>query len=190
MEPLSDLKHGAPSLNVITVWHGRRFTGSREANQNSGLVITCYRKIFVVAVIFLLMIGVVCRGTNENIKLSGETPMWWDKLWNKNTKQREPSTITGEELVTLVQESKDALTLLDVRELQEYRKGHIKGSQLIPLGELSKRSHELPSGHLIVTVCRSGRRAAQATRILRSAGFDRVRTLEGGVEKWPGRIVK
>ncbi|MDA8193528.1 MAG: rhodanese-like domain-containing protein [Thermaerobacter sp.] len=115
--------------------------------------------------------------------------MWWDRLLARKSESPEPLTITGEELDRLLK-SGAHLTLLDVRELKEYRSGHIKGSRLIPLMELSKRSHELRGDHPIVTICRSGRRANRASRILRGAGFDRVRTLQGGVEKWPGRLVK
>lgn len=101
---------------------------------------------------------------------------------------KEPSTITAAELMELLPQG--AVTLLDVRELHEYRSGHIKGSTLIPLMELSKRIHEVPGDRLVVTICHSGRRAEQARRILHSKGFDRVRTLKGGITQWTGKLVK
>ncbi len=33
--------------------------------------------------------------------------------------------------------------LIDVRQLKEYKAGHLPGAQLIPLGDLEKRSTEL-----------------------------------------------
>ena len=36
--------------------------------------------------------------------------------------------------------------VLDVRQPDEYRSGHISGAKLIPLGELGRRLKELPKG--------------------------------------------
>jgi rhodanese-related sulfurtransferase len=43
-----------------------------------------------------------------------------------------------------------------------------------------------------VTVCRAGGRSAQATVILRQAGFERVANLAGGMLRWraEGRVVE
>lgn len=37
----------------------------------------------------------------------------------------------------------EEITILDVRQLSEYKKGHIPGAKLIPLGELTDRILEL-----------------------------------------------
>lgn len=73
--------------------------------------------------------------------------------------------------------------LLDVREPQEYREGHISGARLIPLGELGKRLGELPRDREILVICRSGNRSGAATRQLLSAGFRAV-NLSGGMIGW------
>lgn len=98
------------------------------------------------------------------------------------------ATITPEEVIKLMN-SEDKLIILDVRQQQEYRSGHIKGAQLIPLMELNKRLHEIRKEHTIITVCHSGRRSAQAARLLRAEGFT-VRNMVGGMMKWPGKVVK
>lgn len=76
--------------------------------------------------------------------------------------------------------------LLDVREPHEFNGelGHLRGAQLLPLGELRARLHELPKTSAIVTVCRSGGRSAQAALILEAAGFERVANLDGGMVRW------
>ena len=65
------------------------------------------------------------------------------------------------------------VVILDVREPQEFTGplGHIRGAILIPLGELAQRAGELARDRPIVTVCRAGSRSAQATVIMREAGF-------------------
>ena len=76
--------------------------------------------------------------------------------------------------------------LVDVREPEEFSGplGHIRGAKLIPLGSLAERAQELTKDRPIVTVCRSGSRSAQATVILREAGFTDTANLAGGMLRW------
>jgi rhodanese-related sulfurtransferase len=73
--------------------------------------------------------------------------------------------------------------LLDVRQPEEFREGHIAGAKLIPLGELRARMKELPKEREIVCVCASGSRSSSATRQLAAAGFS-VINLAGGMSLW------
>ncbi len=73
--------------------------------------------------------------------------------------------------------------LLDVRQPEEYRSGHIPGAKLIPLGELGKRLHELPKTQEIICVCASGSRSQSATRQLAGAGY-KVINMRGGMMAW------
>ena len=81
----------------------------------------------------------------------------------------------------------DNLFLLDVREEYEYEISNI-GGHLIPLGELSKRMHELDASKEIIALCKMGPRGDQAVEVLRRAGFDRVRNLKGGIRAWSDRV--
>src|SRR3989338_2060079 len=74
--------------------------------------------------------------------------------------------------------------LLDVRTEMEYKSGHIKGCQYIPLDKLASRAHELARSKEIVTYCRAGLRAAQAYRILKNAGFSNVKYMDGSILAW------
>lgn len=73
--------------------------------------------------------------------------------------------------------------LLDVRQPEEYRTGHIAGSKLIPLHELDWRLKELPRNRQIVCVCRSGNRSHSAAKQLIQAGYD-AHNLRGGMLAW------
>lgn len=85
-----------------------------------------------------------------------------------------------------VEENLGALQILDVRETAEFDGplGHIPNAHLIPLGELGERAQELDGDRPIVAVCRAGGRSAQATNILRKAGFTKVANLPGGMLRW------
>ena len=76
--------------------------------------------------------------------------------------------------------------IVDVREADEFNGplGHIEGARLVPLGALAARAKEIDAALPIVTVCRSGARSAQATVLLKKAGFGRVANLSGGMLRW------
>jgi len=76
--------------------------------------------------------------------------------------------------------------VVDVREPAEFTGslGHIQGAKLLPLGSLLERKQELAPDRPIVVVCRSGARSAQATVLLRNAGFPKVANLAGGMLRW------
>ncbi len=88
------------------------------------------------------------------------------------------SRIMGKPVPTLsVQElqeklkDKNQLFLLDVRQPEEFRLGHIAGAKLIPLGELGRRMNEVPQEQEIVCICASGHRSVPAVRLLVDAGY-------------------
>lgn len=73
--------------------------------------------------------------------------------------------------------------ILDVRQPDEFRAGHIAGAKLIPLNELRSRIGELPEEAEILCVCRSGARSGSAVSQLTNAGFNAF-NLRGGMMGW------
>jgi rhodanese-related sulfurtransferase len=78
-----------------------------------------------------------------------------------------------------------AVTVLDVRPVEEYRAGHIPGAISIPLKDLERHLFELPRDQEIVAYCRGPYcvLAVQAVEMLRAKGFNAVR-LEEGIQDW------
>jgi rhodanese-related sulfurtransferase len=75
--------------------------------------------------------------------------------------------------------------VIDVREPNEYAMGHIAGSKLIPLGQLSSKLDALGAkDQEIIVVCQSGARSNYAASILAAAGFNKVADLKGGMSNW------
>ena len=74
---------------------------------------------------------------------------------------------------------------IDVRTPQEFEEERIPGCDLIPLGSLRRRLDEIHPDKEIVLVCATGGQAYQASLILKSNGFKKVKILEGGLNMWP-----
>jgi rhodanese-related sulfurtransferase len=91
-------------------------------------------------------------------------------------------TITVDELNEKLKFGKHPL-VLDVRQPDEFRAGHITGAKLIPLNELHKKMKELPKGREIVCICASGSRSVSAAKILAKEGFN-VLNVQGGMSAW------
>ena len=89
-----------------------------------------------------------------------------------------------------VQEYKNAAgaVLLDVRTPQEYREGHIPGSQNMPLQQLDKVEEVTENKDTILYVyCRSGARSRQAVSLLKHMGYTNVHNI-GGIAAYSGKV--
>ena len=80
------------------------------------------------------------------------------------------------------------LRLIDVREPHELEISRLEGAELIPLGTLASRLHELDSAQELVVFCKTGSRSARAVELLAGAGFRKVRNLYGGINGWAREV--
>lgn len=80
--------------------------------------------------------------------------------------------ITPQQAQVLIEKDQN-VTLLDVRTVDEFKEGHIRGATLIPLSKLEKNLKKIKDSKKkqIVVYCRSGSRSVAASRILKAHGF-------------------
>jgi sulfur-carrier protein adenylyltransferase/sulfurtransferase len=78
----------------------------------------------------------------------------------------------------------DDFDLIDVREPYEAQIASLPAARLIPLGTIASSFDTLDTAREIVVMCRSGKRSADAARLLQAAGFSRVSSLAGGILRW------
>lgn len=78
-----------------------------------------------------------------------------------------------------------AVTVLDVRPVEEYRAGHIPGAVSVPIEELERRLTDLPRDQEIIAYCRGPYCvfAVHAVELLRERGFA-ARRFEEGIPEW------
>jgi glyoxylase-like metal-dependent hydrolase (beta-lactamase superfamily II)/rhodanese-related sulfurtransferase len=76
--------------------------------------------------------------------------------------------------------------LLDVRDGESFRAGHLAGARNIPRGELELRAdRELPDPTArILTYCKFGKVSTLAAHTLRTMGYLRAVALDGGLDAW------
>ena len=89
-----------------------------------------------------------------------------------------------------VQEYKNATgaVLLDVRTPQEYRDGHIPGSQNVPLQQLDNVEEVTENKDSVLYVyCHSGARSRQAVSLLKHMGYTNVHNI-GGIAAYSGKV--
>lgn len=76
------------------------------------------------------------------------------------------------------------VTVVDIRNADEWAAGHLAGVANIPLGELALRARELPTTRPIVLHCQGGTRSAIAASVLEAQGIENVIDMEGGYGAW------
>lgn len=98
---------------------------------------------------------------------------------------KNPSSIEPADLQKLQQEQ-DPL-IIDVRSLEEFQAGHVKGALHIPIDQLESKLSELPSDRTIVPYCNmfhpGQSRGEKARDQLQAFGLD-AQVLQGGFPAW------
>ena len=78
----------------------------------------------------------------------------------------------------------EKVVLLDVREPWEFDICRIEGAKLVPLGALAASLDALPRVNEVICYCHHGMRSLDAAAWLRFQGFERAKSLAGGIERW------
>jgi rhodanese-related sulfurtransferase len=143
--------------------------------KNPRLLIGFSLAVLVVAAAGLIFLSQGASSTNSSA----------NKGSGSSTASSDTGSYPREVSVSEAAAKRDAGALIvDVREASEWTEYHIPGAILIPLGTLADHLNDLPRDKEIIVVCRSGSRSAKGRDILRSAGFQQVTSLTGGVSMW------
>ena len=82
--------------------------------------------------------------------------------------------------------------VIDVRQPDEWNRGHIAEADLVPLSGIysfgkALKDLNLPEGEDVIFVCAAGQRSATASEIALVAGLKNVYNLANGMNGWVGR---
>jgi rhodanese-related sulfurtransferase/transcriptional regulator with XRE-family HTH domain len=74
--------------------------------------------------------------------------------------------------------------LIDVREPDEWARGHLPGARLVPLDTLRTSGRQALPRDKVLFVCAKGGRSQSAARFAEELGLTDVSSLEGGTDAW------
>jgi rhodanese-related sulfurtransferase len=78
-----------------------------------------------------------------------------------------------------------SVILLDVREDDEWQRGHAPGAQHIPMGQIPSRLAEIDTDATLYVVCHVGGRSQRVAQYLARNGYTPV-NIVGGMLAWAG----
>lgn len=93
--------------------------------------------------------------------------------------------ITHQQATLLI--NRENAIVVDVRSENEFNKGHIIDSVLLPLSKLKNNelgTLEKEKDTPIIVVCNTGMTSTQACQMLQKAGFSNLSNLQGGITQW------
>ena len=79
-----------------------------------------------------------------------------------------------------------SLSVLDVREVEEFEMLHLEGARNLPLSQLADTYEQLDKDQLYYVICKSGMRSARACQFLSEQGYD-VINVQGGMTAFENR---
>ena len=92
--------------------------------------------------------------------------------------------IDAPELAKWFNATTQGFRVIDVRQMEEIKQGTVPKAEALPLHTLPVKMHDLSKDEMLVMVCRSGARSAQACMFLQQQGFSNVYNLRGGMMGW------
>jgi hydroxyacylglutathione hydrolase len=101
----------------------------------------------------------------------------------KPSEARNYTSLSTEEAWSKVKDEQD-ITLIDIRDKDEYNTEHIKRAKNIPLNQIEKNIGKLPRDMDIMVYCQTGGRSIRAIRKLEVAGFKRLFHMHQGLRGW------
>lgn len=90
-------------------------------------------------------------------------------------------TIATNEAIELI--DKGAI-VIDVRTVEEYNTGHIKGAINLPLNMINNITYDKED--TLIIYCASGKRSLEAVNTLSDMGYTHLYNLDGGMLNWGG----
>ena len=75
----------------------------------------------------------------------------------------------------------EQLSLVDVREVEEFEALHLEGARNFPLSQLADTYKQLDKDNLYYVICKSGIRSAHACQFLTEQGYE-VINVQGGMD--------
>jgi rhodanese-related sulfurtransferase len=137
------------------------------------------RKVYVTASV---IIGLALFGFAFAV-LSGGKPA--DRYTDGQPWER----LTADQLQQAIN-AREPLVLVDLRQPEHYREGHIPGTINIPFKDIQTRYSQLPKDRMVVFIADDAALADASSQWLLQNDYKQVAVLAGGMAQWHGGIEK
>ena len=89
-------------------------------------------------------------------------------------------------LVAVTKMNEGNVAVIDVREFDEFNKGHIESAVNLPLSKLKEQTASLNAyqNNQVLIICQDGTRSSTAGKIMTKAGLKDVFVITGGMQSW------
>ena len=101
---------------------------------------------------------------------------------------RQVRSISAAQLAQRIKASGQPISLIDVREPEEFAASHLPRAINIPVGSIEQHSRQLPHAGTVIFMCRSGVRSQRACALASRMGVSEAWQLEGGLLAWKAEI--
>jgi adenylyltransferase/sulfurtransferase len=100
--------------------------------------------------------------------------------------RKEIPEVSAQQVNELLKNNGNSPVLLDVRESDEWRQGHLEGALLLPRGFLEiKVESAIPDKNTpIIAYCAGGVRSLLAAKVMREMGYENISSMAGGYAAW------
>lgn len=105
-------------------------------------------------------------------------------VFNYFRQKRYLNVLTQEEFIKGYRKAQ----LIDVREQNEFERGHIRGARNIPLTTFKQSINGLRADKPVYLYCQNTSRSSRAAAQLKKHNFENINILQGGFKKWSGKI--
>lgn len=78
--------------------------------------------------------------------------------------------------------------LIDVREPDEFKLGHIRGARNLPLSQFKQSLNSIRADKPVYLYCQGSTRSARAANMLHKQKYRQLYVLKGGFKRWTGKI--
>ncbi len=89
-------------------------------------------------------------------------------------------------LLAVTKMNNENTVVIDVRESDEFNKGHIEGAVNLPLSKIKDHTASLDAykSNQVLVVCQEGSRSSSAGKVITQAGLKDVFVITGGMQSW------
>lgn len=144
-----------------------------------------HKKFFLIIYSLFILSGCT-QSASKNSPTSSSSPVLMQNITEKNLENKIIKRVSTSEFKNFIENKKPEDIILDIRTLEEFENGHIKGAELLDFysPNFKDKISQLDKNKTYYLYCHSGNRSSNALDIMENLGFTSIYELEDGIWDW------